>query len=159
MKNYAQTRIALSGDYSFDYQAEQTSLRELWSSGDKATGLVLDHSRARRDHPGVNFVGLIGFDTRQQKFVLLKMTDLDQSESAWAEDDRLDTDLSAREQEVLRLVALGASNTQIAQNLVISPNTVKVHLRNIFDKLKVQSRTEAALHAVRQGWVNLVPAA
>jgi DNA-binding CsgD family transcriptional regulator len=59
--------------------------------------------------------------------------------------------LSEREIEILVLVASGASNKEIAQRLVISPNTVKVHLRNIFGKIGVASRTEAALYAIRAG--------
>src|SRR5260221_776856 len=65
--------------------------------------------------------------------------------------------MSDREHEILRLVATGASNKQIAQQLFISPNTVKVHLRNIFGKIGVASRTEAALYAIRAGLVH-VPA-
>jgi DNA-binding CsgD family transcriptional regulator len=58
-------------------------------------------------------------------------------------------ELSEREREILRLVATGASNKEVAQRLYISPNTVKVHLRNIFAKIGVVSRTEAALYAIR----------
>jgi DNA-binding CsgD family transcriptional regulator len=61
--------------------------------------------------------------------------------------------LTERELEVLQLVATGASNRQIARELFISVNTVKVHLRNIFTKLEVQSRTEATLYAIKEGWI------
>lgn len=58
--------------------------------------------------------------------------------------------LTDRELEVLRLVAKGMSNRDIARELVIAENTVKNHVRNILEKLHVRSRMEAAMYAVRE---------
>ncbi|HET9728953.1 MAG TPA: response regulator transcription factor [Acidimicrobiia bacterium] len=57
--------------------------------------------------------------------------------------------LTDRELEVLRLVARGLSNKDIAAELVIAQNTVKNHMRNILEKLQARSRVEAAMVAVR----------
>jgi NarL family two-component system response regulator LiaR len=59
--------------------------------------------------------------------------------------------LTERETSVLRLVAEGLANKEIARRLVISEKTVKAHLNNVFAKLDVRSRTQAALQAIRSG--------
>lgn len=61
--------------------------------------------------------------------------------------------LTERETDVLRLLALGRSNKEIASELVIGEKTVKTHVSNILMKLGLSSRTQAALHAVRIGLV------
>ena len=58
--------------------------------------------------------------------------------------------LSDRELEVLRLVARGLANKEIAHQPFISENTVKNHVRNILEKLQLHSRMEAAMYAVRE---------
>lgn len=63
--------------------------------------------------------------------------------------------LTARETEVLRMVALGKTNRQIANALLVGENTVKSHVSSVLAKLGVRSRTQAALHAVRTGLVSL----
>jgi len=63
--------------------------------------------------------------------------------------------LHRRELEVLRLGARGLSNKEIAAKLVIGERTVQTHIRNILRKLGVSSRTEAVLHALREGWITL----
>ena len=61
--------------------------------------------------------------------------------------------LTERETEVLRLLAQGQSNKEIAHTLTIGEKTVKTHVSNVLGKLGVQSRTQAALYAVRIGLV------
>ena len=63
--------------------------------------------------------------------------------------------LTDREMEVLRMVTKGLSNKDIADELCLSVRTVQGHLANIFNKLRVSSRTEAVVHALREGWVTL----
>ncbi len=66
--------------------------------------------------------------------------------------DQLIEPLTDRETDVLRLLAQGLTNKDIAQTLILSVRTVEAHLRNIFGKLNVTSRTEAALWATRHGY-------
>ena len=65
--------------------------------------------------------------------------------------------LTERETEVLRQLAQGKSNREIATALVIAEKTARTHVSNILAKLGVNSRTQAALHAVRTGLVSLEP--
>ncbi len=59
--------------------------------------------------------------------------------------------LTEREMDVLRLVAQGLSNQEIAEALVISQGTVRTHVSNILSKLHLANRTQAALYALREG--------
>lgn len=61
--------------------------------------------------------------------------------------------LSTREREVVRLVVDGASNDEIGARLGISSRTVESHLRRLFERLEVASRTELAARALREGWL------
>jgi two-component system, NarL family, response regulator LiaR len=66
-----------------------------------------------------------------------------------------DEPLSERELDVLRLVAKGLSNQDIADQLIVSEWTVRTHMRNILSKLHLANRTQAALYALREGWANI----
>jgi NarL family two-component system response regulator LiaR len=63
--------------------------------------------------------------------------------------------LTARELEVLRLLAQGKSNREIAEDLVLSEMTVRTHVSNILGKLHLASRTQAALYALKEGLASL----
>lgn len=67
--------------------------------------------------------------------------------------------LTNREMEVLQWLVEGLSNKEIAQRLSVTPRTVNFHLDNVYSKLGVNSRTEAAIYALRQGWVGRSPQA
>jgi len=63
--------------------------------------------------------------------------------------------LTAREMQVLMCVANGMSNKEISRNLNISEQTVKNHMSSVLRKLGVDDRTQAAMYAVRHGWVRV----
>jgi DNA-binding NarL/FixJ family response regulator len=63
--------------------------------------------------------------------------------------------LSAREMEILKLITRGLSNKEIAKALGISRQTVKNHMTSILRKLAVNDRTQAAVYALRRGWIRL----
>jgi NarL family two-component system response regulator LiaR len=62
--------------------------------------------------------------------------------------------LTERERDVIRLVAQGCSNQEIAQTLVISDKTVKTHVSNILSKLGLEDRTQLAIYAIKKGLVD-----
>ncbi|MGB9593031.1 MAG: response regulator transcription factor, partial [Anaerolineae bacterium] len=93
-------------------------------------------------------------DPRAMRAMMRKLADRERPTPA-SHDAALPEPLTDREMEVLRLVATGASNKEIARRLCISVRTVQVHLSNIYGKLGVRSRTEAALYAIRRGWASV----
>jgi len=87
--------------------------------------------------------------TRAMASRLLKTVAKQSTENDWNKES-----LSEREIEVLKLVARGATNLQIAEELCISINTVKSHLKSILGKLQLGNRTQAAAYAVKVGLVS-----
>jgi DNA-binding NarL/FixJ family response regulator len=71
------------------------------------------------------------------------------------EEEQFLAPLSPREMEILELVIQGMSNREIAYQLGISHQTVKNHMTSILSKLGVADRTQAAVYALRHGWVPL----
>ncbi len=63
--------------------------------------------------------------------------------------------LTEREVEVLRLVAKGLSNSDIANLMVVSEGTIRFHVSNILSKLQLENRTQAVLYALRTGLARL----
>jgi len=72
---------------------------------------------------------------------------------AWLDDGEVMNPLSPREMDVLRLLTRGKSNKEIAQALGISEQTVKNHVTAILRKLDLEDRTQAAVYALKHGWV------
>lgn len=64
-----------------------------------------------------------------------------------------DSLLSERENEVLQKLSNGTNNKQIAEDLFVSTNTIKAHIKNIYKKLHVNSRAEAISKAMKKGWI------
>jgi LuxR family transcriptional regulator, maltose regulon positive regulatory protein len=144
-------------------QVEALALRAMthWQGGDRTGGLVsLEHALRLAEPEGfVRLFADIGHpmprllrEARSRDVVpdyvtrLLVACGADLMR-AGAGADALPEPLSTREQEVLRLIAAGLTNREIAETLVISPETVKKHTGSIYGKLGVRGRTEAAVKA------------
>lgn len=95
--------------------------------------------------PGVARHVVKSVDLRMKRFIA--------ASAKPAKKKKEDDELSARELEVLQLVALGCSNLQIARKLDISAETVKTHIRHIMKKLVVRDRTQAAVKGLKQGLI------
>lgn len=81
-----------------------------------------------------------------------------QSDLATVEMTRLIETLSDREREVLKLVSLGSTNREIAEQLIISEHTVKSHIHSILSKLNIHNRQQAAVFAEREGLLAMTDA-
>jgi len=92
------------------------------------------------------YEGASWLDPRIAKIVLDKFVD---KFGKFLKNDTM-SDLTERELDVLNLIAKGCSNQEISDNLYISLNTVKTHIKNIFQKLEVEDRTQAAMKAVKE---------
>jgi pimeloyl-ACP methyl ester carboxylesterase/DNA-binding CsgD family transcriptional regulator len=130
--------------------------------GDRAIRFPLGRSLAA-SIPESTFIALEGLDhlpwrgaAREAADTLLRAIGIEEPELGELAGDPpapepAETDLSARELEVLRLVALGLSDREIAEELVLSPHTVHRHVANIRTKLRLPSRAAAAAQAARLG--------
>jgi DNA-binding NarL/FixJ family response regulator len=81
--------------------------------------------------------------------------EFERMDTGWGAPDELFMPLSPREMEILQLITRGMSNKEIAKELGISHQTVKNHMTSILRKLSVNDRTQAAVYALRHGWVRL----
>ena len=93
--------------------------------------------------------GAIWIDPSIAQFILEIIQSNDMSIES-QETESYDFDLTAREKDILKLVALGKSNKEIADELILSIHTVKNHLKNILQKLCVEDRTQAAILAIKE---------
>jgi NarL family two-component system response regulator LiaR len=87
--------------------------------------------------------------------VISKLVARFKSQGAGIAEPRTENVLTDREMEVLRLAAKGMSNKELGKQLFISVRTVQAHMRSIFNKLNVGSRSEAVIYGLRKSWFTL----
>ena len=78
---------------------------------------------------------------------------------AHSQESRPDVHLTSREQQIAAMVARGATNREIADELFLSTHTVKIHIKNILDKLDLRNRQQLAAYVAREGLVEGIPVA
>jgi len=143
----------LAATYAFNVETAAGEIRSptmvLHRKDDRAIPFELGRRLAARI-PGATFVALEGADHLpwygDARSVVGAVLELDGDKAP-----PVDADLSAREVEILRLVAAGLSDAEIAERLVLSPHTVHRHVANIRTKLGLPSRAAAVAHAARIG--------
>jgi pimeloyl-ACP methyl ester carboxylesterase/DNA-binding CsgD family transcriptional regulator len=154
---------SLEATYAFSLEETAGSIRcptaVLHRRDDRAIPFELGRQLAARI-PGAELVALEGTDhlpwygdAGAVAQAVLEFAGVDRPEVELAQPTYAppDTELTARELEVLRLVAAGLSDAEIAERLVLSPHTVHRHVANIRTKLRLPSRAAAAAHAARSG--------
>lgn len=161
---------SLAAVYSFDVAdrlaAIEAEVTVVHRRDDRAIPFGLGRSLAA-EIPGARFIALDGSDhlpwhgdSRRVAEVVLRAigveepeVDIEPRSGETREADAPETDLSARELEVLKLVAQGLSDREIADTLILSPHTVHRHVANIRTKLRQPSRAAAAAHAAARGLI------
>lgn len=101
------------------------------------------------------FDGGIWIDPNIAKLVIEAISLLDQNKESNQQSSASDYEfmLTAREKEILKLIAKGMNNKEISENLVISIHTVKNHVKSVIHKLAVTDRTQAAILAIQKGLI------
>lgn len=130
--------------------SEETDVLEAMAAG--ACGYLLKDARADELAAAVRLAAA-GHAVLAQQVADTLIAQVHQRRRAAAQAVEDGSALTARELEVIRLIAEGADNAQIGRELSISRHTVKQYVTNIFQKLGVASRVEAAVDAVRKGLV------
>jgi DNA-binding NarL/FixJ family response regulator len=106
-----------------------------------------------KDDPSESLAAAVRAVAEGRRWLSPRVTELLVSSAAGRERPLVE-ELTEREAEVLRLMAAGLRNERIAEALEITEQTVKNHVRSIFGKLGVETRVEAVLWAIAQGWVS-----
>lgn len=112
-----------------------------------------------KDKAGEELIGVIdsaaqGLSKLDPLLAAKVLAEFSKIEKRQEKEESLYKDLTAREKEILKYIAEGQSNKEIAKELFISDKTVKNHLKNIFAKLHINDRTKAAVIAIKEGLID-----